>query len=137
MTEQQQTARRLMERHGRTFAADAGIALHDKPSPLWQLLVLSLLLSTRIRSEIAVATARELWEAGWRTPEQLRGSTWQPQVRPVLDDLTLRGAQQAGLPSDPAALAGLVDRDDLASLAAALVRVARDPHLLEEPAGGS
>lgn len=44
------------------------------------MLVLSLLLSTRITSDIAVATARELWSAGWRTPDHLRESTWQQRV---------------------------------------------------------
>src|SRR5699024_192336 len=39
-----------------------------------------LLLSTRISSDIAVATARELFSAGWRTPGHLRESTWQERV---------------------------------------------------------
>lgn len=209
MTDQHDLARRLLERHGTTFASDAGITLRDKPSPLWQLLVLSQLLSTRISSDIAVATARELWQAGWRTPEHLRESTWQQRVdalgrggyrrydestatrldenagllldrwhgdlrelrdesegdvgriskglqefigigptganiflrevqavwsgvRPFADDLVLEGARRAGLPDDPDKLAGLVGGDDLAGLAAALVRVARDPGLLEQ-----
>lgn len=205
---QAKTARRLLEQHGTTFASDAGISLQDNPAPLWQLLVLSLLLSTRIRSDIAVATARELFAEGWRTPEHLRESTWQhrvnvlgrggyrrydestatrlddaaallldrwggdlrrlrdeadgdprriakslqtfdgigpagasiflrevqavwPQVRPYLDRLALEGARAAGLPDDPEQLSSLVDGDDLAHLAAALVRVARDPALLD------
>lgn len=80
MTGQRDLAHRLLTAHGRTFAADAAITLRDKPAPLWQLLVLSLLLSTRISSDIAVATARELFSAGWRTPEHLRESTWQERV---------------------------------------------------------
>src|SRR5699024_1763474 len=80
MTGQRDLAHRLLRAHGRTFAADAAITLRDKPAPLWQLLVLSLLLSTRISSDIAVATARELFSAGWRTPEHLRESTWQERV---------------------------------------------------------
>ena len=80
MTGQRDLAHRLLTTHGRTFAADAAITLRDKPAPLWQLLVLSLLLSTRISSDIAVATARELFSAGWRTPEHLRESTWQERV---------------------------------------------------------
>ncbi|PWH05573.1 endonuclease [Brachybacterium endophyticum] len=78
--EQRRIAQRLLEQHGTTFAAEAGITLRDKPSPLWQLLVLALLLSTRISSDIALATARELWAAGWRTPEHLLDSTWQQRV---------------------------------------------------------
>lgn len=70
----------LVNRYGRTYAEDTGINLRDKPSPLWRLLVLSLLLSARIGSDIAVATARELSTAGWRTPEKMRASTWQQRV---------------------------------------------------------
>lgn len=208
MTDHRDIARRLIDAHGRTFAEDAGITLRDKPAPLWQLLVLSLLLSTRISSDIAVVTARELWAAGWRTPEPLRESTWQervdalgrggyrrydestatrldeaatllldrwkgdlrkvrddadddadriaqalqeftgigpagaaiflrevqavwPQVGPFVDDLVKDGAATAGLPQDADDLARLVGHDEFANLAAALVRVARDPGLLE------
>src|SRR5699024_10526115 len=52
----------------------------DKPAPLWQLLDLPLLLSTRISADIALATARDLFSAGWRTPQRLRESTWQQRV---------------------------------------------------------
>lgn len=72
--------RRLLDEHGRTFAAEAGITLRDKPSPLFRLLVLSLLASTRISAGIAVATARELSHAGWRTPQRMLDSTWQQRV---------------------------------------------------------
>src|SRR5699024_2644396 len=53
-----------------------------------------------------------------------------PAVRPFADDLVLRGARAAGLPQDAESLAGLVDEDDFAGLASALVRIARDPDLL-------
>ena len=68
----------LLRQHGRTYCEDAGITLTDKPSPLWRLLVLSLVLSARINSEIAVAAARELSHAGYRTPRAMstpRGRT--------------------------------------------------------------
>lgn len=70
----------LLDRHGTTFAEDAGIKLADKPSPLWQLLVLSLLLSARIGSDIAVAAARELFRAGYRTPQKMKDASWQDRV---------------------------------------------------------
>jgi endonuclease III len=79
-TSQTTTVHRLLDEHGRTFAEDAGITLRDRPSPLFQLLVLSLLASTRISADIAVAAARELWRAGWRTPQHLLDSTWQERV---------------------------------------------------------
>ncbi|GAA1870572.1 endonuclease [Brevibacterium marinum] len=202
-------ARHLIDEHGRTFAAEAAITLRDKPAPLWQLLVLSLLLSTRISSDIAVRTARELFSTGWRTPQHLRESTWQervdalgrggyrrydestatrldeaaallidrwkgdlrrlhdeaegdgtriskllqeftgigptgasiflreaqqvwPEVRPYADKLVLKGARAARLPDDASEMGKLVDGDEFSSLAAALVRVARDPGMLED-----
>ena len=70
----------LLEEHGRTWARQAGITLRDKPAPLFQLLVLSLLTSARISADIAVASTRELFAAGWRTPERMRASTWQQRV---------------------------------------------------------
>ena len=73
-------ARTLVERHGTTLAEDAGIKLADKPSPLWQLLVLSLLLSARISSDIAVAAAQELFKAGYRTPQRMAEAAWQQRV---------------------------------------------------------
>ncbi|MDN5909428.1 MAG: endonuclease [Brevibacterium sp.] len=79
-SEHRRIARGLVDEHGRTFAAEASITLRDKPAPLWQLLVLSLLLSTRISSDTALSTARELFSTGWRTPQRLRESTWQERV---------------------------------------------------------
>ncbi len=73
-------ARALVERHGTTFADQAGIKLKDTPAPLYQLLVLSVLLSARISSDIAVAAARELFEAGYRTPQAMKDATWQQRV---------------------------------------------------------
>lgn len=68
---QSRTVTDLMERAGHTFADDAGITLTDEPKPLFQLLVLSLLLSTRISADIATRAAHELFHAGWRTPRAL------------------------------------------------------------------
>jgi endonuclease III len=72
--------RALLDRHGTTYAEQAGISLADKPSPLWKLLVLSLLLSARISSDIAVAAARELFAAGYRTPQRMQDASWQSRV---------------------------------------------------------
>jgi endonuclease III len=80
MADQKEIVKRLLDRHGTTYAEDAGIRLADKPSPLFQLLVLSLLLSARISSEIAVSAARELSKAGFRTPRRMADSTWQQRV---------------------------------------------------------
>jgi endonuclease III len=192
----------VLARYGRTYAAQAGIRLTDRPAPLYQLLVLATLLSARISADIAVAAARELLRAGYRTPKAMQEASWQdrvdalgrghykrydertatmlgdgarlagqkwrgdlrrlraaaggdarraaglltefpgigpagadiflrevqgtwPELAPHFDQRVLDGAAVAGLPSQPAALAGLVPESDLARLAAALVRVSR------------
>lgn len=48
--------------------------------PLYQLLVLSVLLSARINADIAVAAASELFRAGYRTPKAMRDASWQQRV---------------------------------------------------------
>ncbi|GHE09686.1 endonuclease [Klenkia taihuensis] len=194
------TAAAVLDQHGTTYAAEAGIRLADTPAPLWQLLVLAELLSARIDAGIAVAATTELLDAGLTTPDHMLEASWQdrvdalgrghyrrydertsrqlgdlaaqvrdrwhgdlrrlaaeadgdadraaallqefpgfgptgahvflreaqavwPWLRPHLDDRALRGAERVGLPTDPAALARLVDGEDLARLAAGLVRV--------------
>lgn len=72
----------LLDRHGRTYAAEAGIRLgRNTPAPLFQLLCLSLLLSARISAEVAVRACRSLFDAGWTTPLRLAGSTWSDRTR--------------------------------------------------------
>lgn len=193
-----QTATALLAAHGTTYAAQAGITLRDKPSPLYRLLVLATLLSTRIDADIAVAAARELSAAGFRTPQKMDEATWQqrvdalgrghyrrydestasrlgdgarllldtyrgdlralrdsadgpvavrkllqdfpgigptgasifarevqgvwPDLAPSYDRKALDGARRLGLPEDPGELDALVDPEDRARLAAALVR---------------
>lgn len=77
---QDETVDALLERFGRTFAEQAQIPLTDKPSPLYRLLVLATLLSTRISAEIAVDAAVELGSAGLRTPQRMLQATWQQRV---------------------------------------------------------
>lgn len=74
------TASVLLDGYGRTYAEDAGIRLRDTPQPLYQLLVLSSLLSTRIRASIAVAAARALFADGMRTPHAMAEASWQQRV---------------------------------------------------------
>ncbi|EWM10760.1 hypothetical protein [Kutzneria sp. 744] len=191
MPNRQTTVRQLLDRFGTTYAAEAGITLRDKPSPLYELLVLATLLSARIRADIAVSAARELLSAGLRTPRRMLDATWQervdalgrggyvrydestatrlgegaqllldtwrgdlrrmrsphreiqkfpgiaetgadifcrevqavwPRVRPFFDQRALDAARHHGLPADPRGLAELVKPDQVASLAAALIR---------------
>jgi endonuclease III len=76
-----QTARQVVRTFGPSYAADAGIRLRDTPAPLFQLLCLSLLLSARIRADIAVAAARALFAEGWRTPRKLVASSWKHRTK--------------------------------------------------------
>lgn len=79
-TKARDRAAKLIEESGPTYAQEAGIRLKDAPSPLYQLLVLTTLLSVRISSRIAVAAAREIYAAGWRTPQAMAGASWQSIV---------------------------------------------------------
>jgi endonuclease III len=74
------TVATMLERYGRTYAQDAGIRIADRPAPLYQLLVLATLLSARITAGVAVAAARELFRAGYRTPAAMREASWQDRV---------------------------------------------------------
>ncbi|PVZ09587.1 endonuclease [Actinomycetospora cinnamomea] len=58
-----------------------------------------------------------------------------PEFRPHLDARALAGAGELGLPTDPATLAEQVSGDDLARLAAALVRADRDGDVREQVSG--
>ncbi|HWM02901.1 MAG TPA: endonuclease [Actinophytocola sp.] len=78
MATHKDTVAALLDRAGRTYAEQAGIKLADKPAPLYRLLVLATLLSTRISADIAVAAASELSEFG--TPRKMVDATWQQRV---------------------------------------------------------
>jgi endonuclease III len=202
------TARALLDQCGQTYAEQSGIRLRDTPQPLYQLLVLAMLLSARIRADTAVAAARALFEAGLRTPQKMAEADWQERVdalgrggyrrydertatmlgdgaallrqryggdlrklregardraelekrlqevpgigpsgaaiflreaqgvwkdlAPYLDDKVQDGARRIDLPTAPAKLSALVDRDQLPHLAAGLVRVALDKRTAED-----
>lgn len=80
MSDARATVRALLDRAGTTYAEEAGIRLHDTPAPLYRLLVLSVLLSTRIRADIAIKAARELADAGMGTPQKMRAASWEQRV---------------------------------------------------------
>jgi hypothetical protein len=72
--------RALLDGYGTTYAEEAGISMRDAPSPLYRLLVLSVLLSARIPASTAVAAARELSAAGLRTPARMLDASWADRV---------------------------------------------------------
>lgn len=51
-----------------SYAARSGIRLKDRPTPLFQLLVLALLASRRDSIDAAVRAARELFRSGLKSP---------------------------------------------------------------------
>ncbi|MFC8131214.1 endonuclease [Streptomyces sp. NPDC057302] len=80
MTGRQAVMRELLRTSGQTYAAEAGIRLTDTPRPLYRTLVLSCLLSARIRASVAVASTRALYDAGMRGPRQMADASWQRRV---------------------------------------------------------
>ncbi|GGW48077.1 endonuclease [Streptomyces lucensis JCM 4490] len=76
----ERVVRELVSAYGRTYAEEAGIRLKNTPQPLYRLLVLSLLLSARIRASVAVAAARALHEDRLDTPRRMAGADWQRRV---------------------------------------------------------
>jgi hypothetical protein len=208
---QKETAARLLEDAGETFAAEAGITLDDKPAPLYRLLVLTVLLSSRVQAKLGTRACAELIDSDLGTPAKMAAATheqvhdaldrakflskdqtadaliegaqlvadrWQgdlrgmrteadgdpdalaelltevprlgpvgadifirevqavwPEFRPHLDGKATDGAKAVGLPQDAEALADLVDGDDLARFAAALVRAGLDDEVAERVSG--
>jgi endonuclease III len=81
MASQRETARALLERHGRTFAEELRIDVsRNTPSVLYRLLCAAMLMSARIGSQIALEAARNLTRHGWRSPRKLAESTWAQRV---------------------------------------------------------
>jgi hypothetical protein len=71
----------LLDRHGQTYAREAGFTVKDSPSSLYRLLCLSTLLSARIGANIAVAAARALADNGWTTPRKMADATWAERTK--------------------------------------------------------
>ncbi len=77
-----QTVDVLLERHGQTLADELDIDVaKGTPSPLFRLLVASILASARIDHRIAVDAARALTEHSWTTAQKMADATWAQRVR--------------------------------------------------------
>ena len=61
MAEHKRVVRRLLDAAGKTYAAEAGVRVSDKPMPLFQLLVLCMLASKPIDATIAMRAGHELF----------------------------------------------------------------------------
>ena len=74
MDKREEVVRRLLKVAGTTYASEAGVKIHDKPMPLFQLLVLCMLASKPIDAAIAMSAGRELFKAGLRSPKAVLAS---------------------------------------------------------------
>lgn len=74
-------ARRILAGYGRTFGGELGIRVErNTPSPLFRMLVFSLLASARIGFNLAVRAARALTEEGWTTPRKMAAASWRQRT---------------------------------------------------------
>jgi endonuclease III len=72
----------LLQRHGRTYAAELGIDLaRNTPSVLYCWLCAATLLSARIGANIAMHAARALAEQGWTTAQKMADASWEQRTR--------------------------------------------------------
>jgi len=69
MADQKKMVRQLLKIAGTTYAAEAHVAVSDKPMPLFQLLVLCMLASKPIDATIAMRAGHELFSRGLKTPK--------------------------------------------------------------------
>lgn len=85
---QKETVKALLDRHGRTYADELGIAVAtNTPSPLFRLLTAAILFSARIGAGQAAKAAAALSKAGLTTPAKMAAASWQDRV----DVLTSHG----------------------------------------------
>lgn len=66
------TARELLDTAGTSFATEAGIDLKDTPAPLYRLLVLTVLLSSRVQAKLGTRACRALVDAGLGSASAMR-----------------------------------------------------------------
>lgn len=78
----QDIVRVLLEDSGLTYAREVGARVESNtPAPLFQTLVVALLVSARISTSIAMKAARALFDEGWTTPRKMAASTWDRRVQ--------------------------------------------------------
>jgi endonuclease III len=81
MAEHKRVVRRLLDAAGKTYAAEAGVRVSDKPMPLFQLLVLCMLASKPIDATIAMRAGRELFRDGLKTPKAVLAADRQTMIK--------------------------------------------------------
>ena len=73
--------RAVLDRYPSSFADQLGIRRLDRPGQLFQLLVMSTLMSARIRASVAFDASRALFDAGWTTAAHMAESDWADRAR--------------------------------------------------------
>ena len=72
----------LLKRQPRTLAEELRINIDSNdPKNLFCLLIGALLLSARIGHELAMKSARVIFDRGWTTPQKMAKSTWEERVK--------------------------------------------------------
>ena len=72
----------LLDRHGRTYCSEIGIAIErNTPSPLFRWLCASILFSARISAALATRAVRALSEHGLTTPRRMVEATWAERTK--------------------------------------------------------
>lgn len=79
-THEQRTAA-VLSHYPHSYAEQLRIRSPGGPTGLFQLLVMSLLMSARISSSIALEAARALTAAGWTTAAKMADATWEQRTR--------------------------------------------------------
>jgi len=87
---------RLLQRHGTTYAEEAGITLHDKPSPLFELLVLTHLLSANLSADLGIRAADAMRRA-YRTAHAMADASDHDRWEVLSDARYLRKERTAEL----------------------------------------
>ncbi|MFW5739772.1 MAG: endonuclease [Myxococcota bacterium] len=79
--QQKRIVKALLDRYGQTYAEEIGIKVEgNKPAALFQLLVASLMFSTRISAGNASRAVKALKKAKLTTPKKMAEATWQQRV---------------------------------------------------------
>lgn len=115
MTDTGAVRARLLERHGRTYADEAGLTLRDKPAPLHQLLVLAHLLSANLDAALGVRAASVL-RRRFRTAPALAEASEEDRWQALSDARFLRKERTADLLGRTAVLVVEEYRGDLRRL---------------------
>ncbi len=78
---QRKLAQAVLDTYGQTFADELNIKVEkNTPSELFQLLVASILFSTRISNKLATQAAKALSKEGWTTAEKMASATWRQRT---------------------------------------------------------